>query len=320
MHALAIAVTALMLTAGSPEEAKQLEAESAAHPDDLGLREQLLHHYFLERSPESRAARERHVLWVIEHHPEAEISGTPFAGFMRVLEPDSYAKARVLWMGQVGSTKATAAVLANAARFFTGDDRPLAIRLYKRAAALEPRNAEWPLALGATYGLDDARAEALAEYEKGLPLCEGPRRFYALDDAATAALAAGADAQARAWATELLRLADTFGAQDWNFGNAIHNGHQVLGQLSLRAGDVAGAKAHLLKAGATPGSPQLNSFGPEFALATGLLAKGERTTVVEYLRLCERFWDGRRETLESWIREIEAGGSPRLDKFAAPLS
>lgn len=63
-------------------------------------------------------------------------------------------------------------------------------------------------------------------------------------------------------------------------------------------------------------SPALNSFGPRFDLATALLAKGERGAVIEYLRLCSRFWEGRKTTLERWVADIQAGGQPHLEDFA----
>ena len=45
---------------------------------------------------------------------------------------------------------------------------------------------------------------------------------------------------------------------NWNYGNAIHDGHIVLGKVSLAKKHIKEAKAELIKAGHTPGSPQLN--------------------------------------------------------------
>jgi hypothetical protein len=64
----------------------------------------------------------------------------------------------------------------------------------------------------------------------------------------------------------------------------------VLGLVALRQGSVANAKQYLLESGKTTGSPQLDSFGPDFTLAKELLQKGERETVLEYLSLCRKFW------------------------------
>lgn len=119
--------------------------------------------------------------------------------------------------------------------------------------------------------------------------------------------------KAEAYARELLDLAEA-SARDWNYGNAVHDGHRILGQLALQRGDGRSAKEHLLAAGETPGSPQLDSFGPELTLANDLLAAGERATVVAYLKACERFWKTRGDDLRTWIAAIEAGETPVLDR------
>jgi hypothetical protein len=97
-------------------------------------------------------------------------------------------------------------------------------------------------------------------------------------------------------------------AMRWHVGNAIHHGNLVLGQVALREGDLATAERHLLQAGKTACSPQLNSFGPNMGLALELLKRGRKNAVVEYLNLCAVFW--KRETTEAWIRQIDAGEIP----------
>lgn len=74
----------------------------------------------------------------------------------------------------------------------------------------------------------------------------------------------------------------------------------VLGQIAMRNGDIEKAELYLLKSGDTPGSPQLNSFGPNMSLAKELL-EAERTIVVlEYFKLCSKFWKNSRGRLEEW--------------------
>lgn len=108
------------------------------------------------------------------------------------------------------------------------------------------------------------------------------------------------------------QLASVAGRQgNWNHGNVVHWAHITLGRVALGRGDRAAAVEHLLAAGRTPGSPQLDSFGPDLGLAAELLAAGERQAVVEYLGLCRRFWR-RQELLDRWVRELEAGATPDL--------
>jgi len=76
----------------------------------------------------------------------------------------------------------------------------------------------------------------------------------------------------------------------WDSGNVIHDANSILGLVALTEGAVEKAKEYLLKAGATPGSPQLNSFGPPMLLARRLVEKGESKVVLEYLDLVGKFW------------------------------
>lgn len=95
-----------------------------------------------------------------------------------------------------------------------------------------------------------------------------------------------------------------------NAGNALHDGYMVRGLVTLRNGNVQGAARDLIEAGKTSGSPQLNSFGPNMTLASGLLEKGERDAVVEYLTLCRKFWTMGSSKLDTWIATIRSGGKP----------
>jgi hypothetical protein len=134
-------------------------------------------------------------------------------------------------------------------------------------------------------------------------------RLLGLRDAAERDLRHGRLKAAAAKASELLKLAERF-REDWSYGNAIHHGHLLLGRIALAEGDAATAGNELRAAGRTPGSPQLDSFGPNCRLALDLLRAGERSAVLEYLDLCGRFWKhdvGRREV---WLAEVRQGSEP----------
>jgi hypothetical protein len=135
------------------------------------------------------------------------------------------------------------------------------------------------------------------------------RRFYALTKMTDAALKLGDDRKAEAYARELLSASADF-PKDWNYGNAIHDGHLTLGLIAVRKNDIETARHELLEAGRTPGSPQLDSFGPNMALAKELLEKGERQAVVEYLASCGTFWKMGQENLRAWAETINQGGMP----------
>jgi hypothetical protein len=132
-------------------------------------------------------------------------------------------------------------------------------------------------------------------------------RLLGLRAASERALHGGDLAEAERRARELLDLAEQY-KSDWNYGNAVHHSHLLLGQVALARGDVVSAVAHLHDAGRTPGSPQLSSFGPNMHLAQALLRADQAEAVVAYLELCRAFW--RTGPIDRWIGEIRERREP----------
>jgi len=115
-------------------------------------------------------------------------------------------------------------------------------------------------------------------------------RFLGLRAAADRALNLGNLDDADRLARELLDLAPAYD-KDFYHGNALHHGNLLRGRAALRRGDAKVAGDFLLEAAKTPGSPQLNTFGPNMLLAKELLEAGEREVVLEYLEDCKAFWN-----------------------------
>jgi tetratricopeptide (TPR) repeat protein len=152
--------------------------------------------------------------------------------------------------------------------------------------------------------------ERLAHADSELAAANGEyNRWVALENAAMMNVEAGSPEKAKSYADELLRLAPKY-SKDWNYGNALHKGNLTLGRLSLRSGDLENARKYLLEAGRTPGSPQLDSFGPNMTLAKELLEKGERTAVLEYFGLCGNFWKMGGQKLREWSALVKDGITP----------
>jgi len=145
------------------------------------------------------------------------------------------------------------------------------------------------------------------ENTRGMKLARGDlsvatneiERFYALGDAARNALKEGKVKEAKALATELARMTPKYRVEK--------------------------AKKHLLASANSKGSPQLNSFGPNFKLAGKLAEKGEYKTVLRFLAQVKMFWanpNDRREAnskhvagmhlqqLDSWRKQLQAGKVP----------
>jgi hypothetical protein len=157
--------------------------------------------------------------------------------------------------------------------------------------------------------LEPTPREKLAKLEQSTPPT-GMERFYALSHLAAAAFDAAELNKAEGYARELL-LASPEHQKDWNYGNAIFYGNMVIGRVALRRdNNVSLAKSSLLASAQTPGSPQLNSFGPNMSLARDLLTLGERDTVLEFFTLCRSFWKLHLARLDDWTAAVKGGGIP----------
>jgi len=133
--------------------------------------------------------------------------------------------------------------------------------------------------------------------------------FYKLPDLAKRAFNAGEVDKAKAYSKQLLEMAPQH-PKDWNYGNAIYFGNLVLGRIAVREDNLALAGQYLLAAGATPGSPQLDSFGPNVTLARELIEKGQSGVVLQYFALCKHFWKMDHGKLDEWSATVRKGGIP----------
>jgi hypothetical protein len=300
----------------SAKQAADLEAAVAKDPNDLAARTKLLGYYFAaSTTDDSKAAIRKHVLWIIKNHPEAEIAGLPQCGVDFVLDPDGYQEAKQLWLDQTAAQPKNFAVVDHAAKFFLIRDQTIATKLLKQLQQLEPNSPKWFDKLGQLYAFEQSKAgatKALEQFEKAQAAdTEDDTRFYRLDELTKAAFGAGEDAKAAQFADQLLEAA-TPREGDWNYGNAIHHANNTLGRIALKKGDTKKADEYLLKAGRTPGSPQLDSFGPNMSLAKELLEAGEKETVLQYFELCRKFWKMGDTRLDDWNKEVKAGQVPQF--------
>ena len=148
--------------------------------------------------------------------------------------------------------------------------------------------------------------QVLADSEDQIRDADTESRFYELADIAREAMDAGAVEKASSYATELLKMAAD-DQDDWNYGNAVFTGNMVLGLVALRQGSVGQARLYLLESAKTKGSPQLDSFGPDFTLARALLRQGERDAVLDFLAACKSFWTLGGDRLDQMIAAVKSG-------------
>jgi hypothetical protein len=135
----------------TPAEAAQLESQLARHPQDVAARTRLISYYYQQMIAARRA---RHILWLIENHPEAEVF--LIASDVTQMAPEwhglnsaaDWEKARMLWLREAERFSSHPTVLANAAQALPVED---SMRLMQRLRSLEPSNAVWTVNLASIY-------------------------------------------------------------------------------------------------------------------------------------------------------------------------
>jgi hypothetical protein len=152
-------------------------------------------------------------------------------------------------------------------------------------------------------------AKVLADLEEKSLGVSGFQRFLVLPRLAVAAFDAGDTVKADSYSSEWLADNEKYG-KTGNSGEAIFYGNLVKGRIEMAKGNISGATAYLLAAGHSAGSPHLDSFGPNMALARDLLSRGQSEAVLAYLELCTVFWKEDHGALNAWQAVIRAGNIP----------
>ena len=301
------------------EEVESLEKQIEKDPNDITSRTKLLGYYFRKQFQKSaRDAKQKHVLWLILNSPESEVLATPYGELNPLMYKEAYSQCKKAWTNQLKTKPANLKLLENSANFFLQHDRELARESLQKARSLDMKNPKWPKKLGFLYSLgmmrkpleakQNAAGKALEQYEIAFELSTDSQQGYLLKSLAKVSLAAGKPQKAKEYAEKMLSQ----NRPGWNYGNNIHYGNIILGKIALASNDIEQAKKRLIEAGKTPGSPQLNSFGPDMALANELLRKGEKDVVLEYFELCSKFWKRARnlQKLQKWSAEVKEGKVP----------
>ena len=122
------------------DQVDALEARVAADPNDWEAREQLVTYYragtdvpWERKVPGLR----RHALWLIEHHPEHEITAPPLSP---EYDPDGFAAAVRLWDQHLQNPEAAPYLIYRAAQFFAPYDQRRGEALIQRGMAIDPNS------------------------------------------------------------------------------------------------------------------------------------------------------------------------------------
>lgn len=320
-------LTQLALNAANltTDEARQMETALLISPNDAAVRAKLLGYYF-PRQAESILPRRQQILWMIENRPTDPFTSRPYCHIDPDIDAAGYAQAIAQWRRLLARKPDDPAILRNAASACAPVDDALAQQWLDHGGELEPANPDWPLRLAE---LDELRmihtppetlakiaSDALAQRQKAFDLEKNATsRFAIFTEMPFDAYMTGDTIKAKHLAQQLLGMAGNF-RDNWNYGNAVHIANIVLGRVALRVGDIESAKTYLRAAGQIPGSPQLDSFGPDMTLAKELLQHGQRQAVHEYLDACGKFWTTGATRLKSWTTTVDAGGMPDFGPLA----
>jgi len=315
------------------KEATELEEHLTQNATDLESRTKLLGYYFNRSfdSPEAKAAKERHILWIIENRPDADVAGNAVSLVLPYSGGEAFKKAQALWIAKVDGNPNDLKIVGNAAKFFWEVPGTRGESLLQRAADLDPENPAWEDKLLSLYHvrfLGCTGEEAKVVAKKGLATVEELlRRAEARPEARPFALirccsnmtdfaiALGDTQNAKARLVELLAAATAAPDEKWS-PFAVHYSHTALGRIALSESKSDDAAQHLIDA-VTIKAQKPMQFKPETSLASELLRKGKRDVVLKYLETCLKLWPADDTRLSKWIEIVGAGGEPDW-KLRAP--
>lgn len=165
----------------SPKDAENIEIQLTKNSNDLDSRTRLLGYYFARSSQSSEhkeiiEARRRHILWIIQNNPEADIAGMPEVSIdpsgHGLADPAGYEQAKVLWIEQGKAQKSNATVVAHAVKFLQLHNKELAESILKNAQEIDPKNPQWSMQIGHLYALGIMGINGLNQ--NGLPTSVDP--------------------------------------------------------------------------------------------------------------------------------------------------
>ncbi|MBX7097370.1 MAG: hypothetical protein K1X89_06650 [Myxococcaceae bacterium] len=299
----------------SPADTVECERRLQKRPGDIEARARLVGRLSMERmfSAQSSAAYLEHVRWFVENRPRDELLRSGFVIFAPGMDDKGAPIIERLWRRHLKRWPDDLEILDAVAMFYRFRRSNRGLPLLRRAMRLDPLNVRWPKEIAHLYRLDalvgrrgtkSAASNALNYFSRALAMTQSHRdRFYLLSDLAEMAEIAGQSEAATEYAQQLLLDAERY-PTDWNFGNAIYRGNEVLGLVALRKRKVELAEKHLLAASRSNGSPQLGSFGPSFRLAKALAKQGHWSQLGRFLQNVAKFWTMGQGALVKWRADV----------------
>ncbi len=294
----------------APSQVAAMRKRVERSPGDARTRALLAQATWYDRGDAEIARTHREqIVWFVANAPDSPFLSHGIVDVDRISDARTYALVRDLYDEALAKRPNDANVMANYANLLLVPENDRAIALLTQAIRLDPKNPRRYQRRGQAYALASRRLNgardrnkaslAFDDYLKARSLGADFNPSYLIENAFDAGRLGEVEGEANA------------ALRDHHDADAVHTAHTTLGRVALRRGDLAAAKAHLLDSAKVTGSPVLGSFGPRMELAQELLAKGERKTVLAYLKACGRFWQDDRQT--QWAKSVESGGTPDWD-------
>lgn len=183
VNAAVAAQTTIVIRSGplpTPEDIAALESHILQNPGDLDARMTLLRVYIAAAPPPDyddpgrRSVRLQHILFLVEHYPQAAVSASRAAYVYGANGPYAnvadHEAVRSQWLAAVQGHPRDKAVILNAAKFLEVEDQDDTERVLQRAMDAEPENREVAANLGFLYAMEilrpDLAAHATADMEQ----------------------------------------------------------------------------------------------------------------------------------------------------------
>jgi hypothetical protein len=331
-----------------PVEVSRFEKKLESDPADIDTRLRLIRNYamFGKPTPAGEKAHLRHRLWLVNNRPEMserDVYGV-IGSFMASFPAASKEALVNAWLSQVEANRSNTKVRLNAVDFVKESRPEAADKLLVEGSQIEPDNYKFRLLLTELKGGELKKADTaerrsaaakriLEDGKVALSLIKKERsderdadRSQVLKRLCIAAVEAGELELASSYANELIL---DFGQSETDHGydEAAHVGNITLGLVQLRRSNLEKAKEHLLIAIRAPLRQEYNALSKiDTRLAKELFDKGEKATVLEYLKLCLNLGNLKEypesyaeeiKALKLWQEQIGKGSKPSFD-FGQP--
>lgn len=292
----------------------EVELSLSGSDSDLKPRIDLLWYYRNQFADADAGAKANsHLLWIVTHHPDAKVLGTPIADLpMLPGDPTAQVFAK-LWAEQAAKHGGSARVQGHAGLFFKSTDAERAIRLLEHAHALDKREPLWLENLGDLYA-SRGKAEtvygkwfdkARDAYAAALPLLKSPRsKRQLLPKLAAAQLHADKLDDAQQSADQLAKLLIKELDQSPDLAVSRHALHVVRGAIAVKRGAINEAETELAKAGDALKGQNVSLWQLDMALVDQLQSCKRSLAVITYLDKVRHATEDR--AVAQWLVQLKS--------------